>query len=118
MMMLEFALGQVMQQGNISVWNRLHPRLTGVGIASVFAAYIISFYYNVIISWAIVYFFSSFYNPLPWSTQNADADYTKTCKEYPITQEYFYKDILHTITPDCEKYDTSTTMGGATEFQW
>jgi len=85
MMMLEFALGQVLQQGDIGVWTKLHPRLTGIGIASVFAAYLISFYYNVIISWALVYFFSGFYNPLPWSTVYADSNLHKDCQEYPIT---------------------------------
>ena len=100
------------------MWNRLHPRLTGIGIAAMLACYLISFYYNVIISWSLVYFCLSFVNPLPWSSQNADADYTLACKEYPITQEYFYKNILHTITEDCTQYNTSDTMGGATEFQW
>jgi SNF family Na+-dependent transporter len=83
----------------------------------VFASYLISFYYNVIISWALVYFFSGFYNPLPWSTQYADDLNHKDCA-MPVTQEYFYKDILHTINDDCTAYNTSDTMGGESRFQW
>ena len=67
---LEFALGQIMQKGNVYVWNALHPRFNGLGIATCVACYIIVLYYNVIISWALAVFFNSFYSPLPWSVQN------------------------------------------------
>jgi len=67
MLCLEFALGQIMQKGNIYVWNALHPRLYGLGLATCIACYIIVLYYNVVISWALTMFFNSFYNPLPWS---------------------------------------------------
>lgn len=67
MICLEFCLGQVMQKGNIYVWNALHPRLYGLGFATCFACYLIVIYYNVVISWALTLFFNSFYNPLPWS---------------------------------------------------
>jgi len=56
-----------MQKGNISVWNALHPRLYGLGLATCIACYLIVIYYNVIISWALTMFFNSFYSPLPWS---------------------------------------------------
>ena len=67
MMLLEFALGQKFQRGDIGVFRGIHPRLAGIGVASVFCSYSITFYYNVIISWALVYFFAAFMSPLPWS---------------------------------------------------
>jgi hypothetical protein len=35
-----------------------------------------------------------------------------------ISEEYFYRDILHTYNDDCTVYDTKTTMGQGTTFQW
>ena len=54
------------------MFGGINKRLRGIGIASVFSAYIICFYYNVIISWAIVYFIAAFISPLPWSASNKD----------------------------------------------
>ena len=120
MLILEFALGQISQEGNILVWNKLHPRLYGVGLATCVACYLIVIYYNVIISWALVLFFSGFYNPLPWSVQRTTnvAKTQKDCEGIYITQEYFYRDILHVYNEDCSQYDTSTQMGDGTTFQW
>lgn len=89
MMMLEFSLGQVLQKGNIAVWEKLHPRLQGIGLASTLASYLITFYYNVIIAWALVYLCASFISPLPWSVQNTtNANQTSgKCSELHITEE-------------------------------
>jgi SNF family Na+-dependent transporter len=135
MLILEFGLGQVLQKGNIAVWQSLHPRLYGLGLATCIACYLVVIYYNVIISWALTMFFNSFYSPLPWSTENAkpvtctDEELAagcvpttqptyKTCKDVFITQEFFYKDVLGLITEDCEQYDQSSTMGEGSFFQW
>jgi SNF family Na+-dependent transporter len=82
MLLLEFTLGQVLQKGNILAWSMIHPRLYGIGLATCTGCYLIVLYYNVIISWALLLFFASFKNPLPWSTQNT-ADVAGTYKECP-----------------------------------
>jgi len=93
MLLLEFGLGQILQKGNIVVWNQLHPRLYGLGLATCIACYLIVIYYNVIISWALAMFFFSFQSPLPWSMEHAKAvegateATDKTCPELFITQE-------------------------------
>ena len=89
MMLLELSMGQKFQRGDIGVFRGIHPRLAGIGLASVIAAYCISFYYQVIIAWAVIYFFASFKNPLPWSVQyTTDAARTyKTCPGMFITEE-------------------------------
>jgi hypothetical protein len=87
----------------------------------------ICIYYNVIISWSVVLFFSGFFNPLPWSIQYTketaegvprankvcDGNFSADVKgeKIFISEEFFYKDILHVYNDDCTKYDTSTTMG-------
>ena len=40
----------------------------GVGYSVVLIAFYTDFYYNVIISWALYYFFASFTSHLPWTT--------------------------------------------------
>jgi len=44
--------------------------LSGVGYAVVLIAFYTDFFYNVIIAWAIYYFFASFTTQLPWTTCN------------------------------------------------
>jgi SNF family Na+-dependent transporter len=122
MLILEFTLGQVLQKGNIEVWRALHPRLYGIGVATCAANYLIILYYNVIISWALLLFFSSFKSPLPWSVQNTtnDEGTYKDCvdEKIYISEEFFYKDMLHIYNDDCTVYDTSDSMGDGSAFQW
>ena len=40
--------------------------VAGVGLASVVVAFFMSTYYNIIIAYAIFYFFSAFRSKLPW----------------------------------------------------
>ncbi|CAN7992033.1 unnamed protein product, partial [Ixodes hexagonus] len=73
---MELVLGQYNRQGPISVW-KLCPLfkgkllcgavLAGVGYCSVLVSWYVSFYYNVIIGWALYFMFSSFRAELPWS---------------------------------------------------
>merc|ERR1719361_569284 len=44
MLMLEFSLGQKFQRGDIGVFRGMSPRLAGIGMASVFCAFAITFY--------------------------------------------------------------------------
>jgi len=67
LLLQELSLGQKIQRGDISVFRGIHPRLAGIGAASVYSVYIITFYYTVIISWSVVYFVAGFASPLPWS---------------------------------------------------
>lgn len=63
---MELVLGQYNRQGPISVW-KLCPLFKGVGYCSVLVSWYVSFYYNVIIGWALYFMFSSFRAELPWS---------------------------------------------------
>lgn len=124
MLMLEFSLGQFFQRGDIGVFRGIHPRLAGIGLASVFASFAITFYYNVIIAWSMVYLFTSFKYPLPWSKVYATnrAKTSKDCAGLYLTEEYFFKDILHIYDQYCTSYDTNAYLAGNhfqhTEFQW
>ena len=45
---------------------------TGAGIATVVISFLFTTYYNVIITWAFYYLFSSFTSKLPWSDCSND----------------------------------------------
>ena len=85
----------------------MHPRLAGIGIASVVSGVTITFYYNMIIGLAMYYFGLSFISPLPWEGSGIDQE-TKfatrgICGNY-IAEDYFNVDILGHMVPDysCE----------------
>ena len=64
---MELCIGQRLQKGTICVWHSISPYLDGVGIASAAICFLVCLYYNVILSWCLVYFINSFKDPLPWS---------------------------------------------------
>ncbi|XP_069113904.1 sodium- and chloride-dependent transporter XTRP3A-like [Argopecten irradians] len=65
---LEFAAGQHFRMGSMGTWNKVHPFLGGVGIASAVTSFMVGVYYNAIIMWCFYYIFHSFQSPLPWAT--------------------------------------------------
>lgn len=67
---LELGLGQMFQASTCKIWPMFSPHLRGVGWASAWVAYVGSFYYNIIITWSLLYLFVSFRSPLPWTTSN------------------------------------------------
>uniref|UniRef100_A0A1B6MBJ9 Transporter n=1 Tax=Graphocephala atropunctata TaxID=36148 RepID=A0A1B6MBJ9_9HEMI len=65
---MELALGQFHRKGAITCWGRIVPLLKGIGYSVVLIAFYVDFYYNVIIAWALRFFFASFTNMLPWTS--------------------------------------------------
>ena len=55
--LLELGMGQKFQIGGAELWKRVHPSLGGLGVASITATAIVAVYYNVVVCWALWYFF-------------------------------------------------------------
>ena len=53
--LLEITLGQKFQRGDVGVFRAIHPRLTGIGYASIMASYSVVVYYNVMIGWSLIF---------------------------------------------------------------
>ncbi|KAJ8925416.1 hypothetical protein NQ315_009248 [Exocentrus adspersus] len=62
---MELILGQFNRQGPVSLW-RICPLFKGVGFCAVLVAFYVSFYYNVILAWALYFLGSSISSELPW----------------------------------------------------
>jgi NSS family neurotransmitter:Na+ symporter len=77
MLMLEFAVGQKMQQGAIGSYRKLDPSFGGLGILALLSSFIIVSYYAVVMARSLIYLLASF--GVKWS---GDAE------------GYFYKEVL------------------------
>lgn len=64
---LEIGFGQYFQTGDIGVFGTFHPRLRGVGLASVGCGFMLDTYYVVLISWVMNAFFDSWSEDSPWN---------------------------------------------------
>ncbi|KAG6449405.1 hypothetical protein O3G_MSEX006068 [Manduca sexta] len=83
---MELALGQYHRKGAITCWGRLVPLFKGIGYAVVLIAFYVDFYYNVIIAWALRFFFASFTTMLPWT--NCDNEWnTPSCRPFEAVWE-------------------------------
>ncbi|XP_059192763.1 sodium- and chloride-dependent GABA transporter 1 isoform X2 [Centropristis striata] len=51
----------------------------GVGLATVVISFVFSTYYNVLMSWALYYFFNSFGSTLPWNSCNNTWNAAENC---------------------------------------
>ncbi|XP_033746296.1 sodium-dependent proline transporter-like [Pecten maximus] len=63
---LETCIGQFSSCGPLTCWG-FAPLFQGLGVAMVIISGIVTLYYNMIVSWSILYFFASFTSSLPWS---------------------------------------------------
>lgn len=87
------------------MFGGINRRLRGIGIASVFSSYIITFYYNVIISWSIVYFIAAFISPLPWSVNNKDFEWKCDKTTTTPAQQFFEIDVIRFKDDNCKAYE-------------
>ncbi|XP_075210738.1 sodium-dependent noradrenaline transporter-like [Lycorma delicatula] len=91
---MELILGQYNRQGPISVW-RICPLFKGVGFCAVLVAFYVSFYYNVIIGWALYFLVASTASDLPWlncnntwnSLECIDSNFNKTLNNNTFSNE-------------------------------
>ncbi len=55
LLMLEFSVGQKMQQGAIGSFEKLHSKFGGLGIFALISSFILVAYYAVVIAWSFIY---------------------------------------------------------------
>jgi len=114
-MIMELALGQKFQRGDIAVFRGIHPRLVGIGVISVYSSYVFSWYYNVVVAWALVYAIAAFYHPLPWSEDNNSFN-DRCSADMNITraEQFFRIDVIRIKSEDCVEWKD----GMPTDFSW
>ncbi|XP_063675135.1 sodium-dependent dopamine transporter-like isoform X3 [Bolinopsis microptera] len=70
---MELSIGTFYQAGDADAFGSMNPRLRGIGLASVFAGYTITFYYCIILGYACIYFVECFHktDAIPWYDNQA-----------------------------------------------
>ena len=96
LLILEFALGQSCGGGNVVCWGALHKRLRGLGLAAVYAGFVVVTYYNIIIALSIFYGIFSFSKHLPWVASNPPADPSeRAAANVAASDAFFSEKALH-----------------------
>jgi SNF family Na+-dependent transporter len=86
----------------------MHPRLAGVGLASVWSGFVIVMYYVPIIAYAIYYFVLSFVSPIMWSGNGI----IQKCPHVAPATEFFYLNVLQVWKEDtCDFRSPGDTTG-------
>ncbi|XP_036993203.2 inactive sodium-dependent neutral amino acid transporter B(0)AT3 isoform X1 [Artibeus jamaicensis] len=99
---MELAIGQRLRQGSVGVWTAISPYLGGVGLGSLTLSFLISLYYNTVLSWVLWYLLNSFQQPLPWGSCPLDVNQTgfvKECEGSSTVSYFWYRQTLN-ITAD------------------
>ncbi|XP_054163341.1 sodium- and chloride-dependent glycine transporter 1-like, partial [Oppia nitens] len=113
---LEMTLGQYSSKGKVSVWKFM-PIFQGIGYSMLIMVSIQSVYYNVLVAWALRYFFASItIYELPWKSCNhswntieCKAGYVNgSAKRYTSSDEYFHDKVL----------DINKNIGDISELNW
>jgi len=100
-MIMELALGQKFQRGDIAVFRGINKNLAGIGVISVYSSYIFSFYYNVVVAWASVYVISAFFSPLPWSKDIVGKTWTCPEDEVSRAEQFFKVNVIRLVNESC-----------------
>lgn len=101
---MELVLGQYNRLGPISIW-KICPLFKGVGYCAVLISWYVSFYYNVIICWALFFMISSISPQLPWihchniwntetCLESADVNDTLPANRTSPVVEFFEREVL------------------------
>ncbi|CAM1319734.1 SLC6A7 (predicted) [Pycnogonum litorale] len=74
---LELVVAQFTSRGPIALWE-IVPFFKGIGYSMAILSFIVSMYYNVIISWTLLYLFYSMHYHEPWNTCT-ESSYAPDC---------------------------------------
>ncbi|XP_059272812.1 inactive sodium-dependent neutral amino acid transporter B(0)AT3 isoform X2 [Mustela nigripes] len=99
---IELAIGQCLRRGSIGVWMAISPYLGGVGLGCLTVSFLVSLYYNTVLSWVLWYLLNSFQDPLPWSSCPLDINRTAfeaECQASSTVSYFWYRQTLN-ITAD------------------
>lgn len=71
-LILEIALGQAYQTGDMGAFGSMNKRLRGIGLASVTNSYFIVCFYCALLAWTLHSFFDTFRDPEAWANGASD----------------------------------------------
>jgi len=84
-LVLEIALGQYYESGDVGVFGSIHARLRGVGMCSIACGYMLVTYYSALLAWTCNAFFASFAEDNIWAQEKVTG---------LVAKNYFYDEII------------------------
>ncbi|XP_061180811.1 sodium- and chloride-dependent glycine transporter 2-like [Saccostrea echinata] len=135
---LEVSVGQFTGKSCFHVWEAC-PIFEGVGVGMFIVLFVITLYYNIIITWTIFYLGSSFFSPLPWADCENDwntlkcfHDVSKMTSEHGANEtmdDLYNTSVFSTMTysityhnnltvPIVENMTKETTLGSTSEEEF
>lgn len=110
----ELAFGQFGNLGPITIW-RVCPLFKGIGYTMVTISALVAMYYNVVIAWAIYYFFASMQEKLPWSDCNNPWNDGKCAN---LLTGSFRDDTIHKVACRNTTFMACTNFTSPAEQYW
>ncbi|KAI4535970.1 hypothetical protein MG293_014297 [Ovis ammon polii] len=95
---IELAVGQRLRRGSVGVWTAISPYLGGVGLGCFTVSFLVSLYYNTVLTWVLWYLLNSFQHPLPWSACPLDLNRTglvQECRDSSPVSYFWYRRTLN-----------------------
>ncbi|XP_069114116.1 sodium- and chloride-dependent glycine transporter 1-like isoform X1 [Argopecten irradians] len=65
---MEICLGQYSGKSALVVWSSIAPLFKGIGFLMIIISGIVSWYYNLVITWVIYYLIHAFFPNIPWAS--------------------------------------------------
>ncbi len=88
-LIMEICFGQVYRRGAVQAYGKVSKRLRGLGLVTVYIAFLVCGYYVVIMAWVLTYLRHSFTYPLPWSGNNRQFFDNQVKRNVPAVQGNF-----------------------------
>ncbi|XP_027376191.1 inactive sodium-dependent neutral amino acid transporter B(0)AT3 isoform X1 [Bos indicus x Bos taurus] len=108
---IELAVGQRLRRGSVGAWTAISPYLGGMGLGCFTVSFLVSLYYNTVLTWVLWYLFNSFQHPLPWSACPLDLNRTglvQECRDSSPVSYFWYRRTLN----------VSADIGDSGPVQW
>ena len=112
MYLLELIWGNTSRRNPIGTFRMMSPRFVGVAYASVALLVFVVSYYNMLLSYALVYLVNSFYSPLPWTYEALPPN-----KRHDLSpsEHFYYNEVLARYDPGVV---TRAEFDGLGALQW
>jgi len=67
LLMMEFALGQKLQQGAVGAFKSINQRFGGIGVTAIYTSFAVVVYYAAVMAWSLIFLLKSFHKVVPWT---------------------------------------------------
>ncbi|KFO38489.1 inactive sodium-dependent neutral amino acid transporter B(0)AT3 [Fukomys damarensis] len=91
---IELAIGQRLRRGSFGVWTAISPYLGGIGLGCFTVSFLVSLYYNTVLTWVLWYLLNSFQQPLPWGACPPNLNRTgleQECRDSSAVSYFWYR---------------------------